>query len=413
MYSRILMFNSKPTTIKEIANILKVSSSTVSRALHDHPSIGLTTRIKVKKLAKDLNYEPNQTAIFFQKGRTYTIGVILPELSESFFSTAISAIEDIAYKKNYTVLLAQSHDDTFREKQLVEKMKNHRVDGLIVSIAKNTSSFEHFESLEKLNIPVVFFDRIPNKKDIHYVACNMETGTIDAVNFLLKKGHRAIGFINGPKTLLASTQRKEGYIKAMIKNRLKFDPTLIVDCDLTEIGTHQAFEQLLHHKRNPTAIVAFNDYVALFAIRKAREIGIPMKNIEFVSYANLPIIHYIDHKPVASVEQYPYLQGQKAADILIDLLCENSMNPSDKSDKKAYFKVIIESTLVTNPILSIPLNSDSSTAFHISSDKDPHIPPYPTTKAPSHSSLIKIPLEIPSFTALKPTNIKNTYRQEV
>jgi LacI family transcriptional regulator len=101
----------KPTTIKEIAQILGISVSTVSRALHDHPSIGLTTRAKVKKLAGELNYEPNQTAIFLQKGKTHTIGVILPELSEAFFSSAISAIEDTAYKKNYTVLLAKSHDD--------------------------------------------------------------------------------------------------------------------------------------------------------------------------------------------------------------------------------------------------------------------------------------------------------------
>jgi LacI family transcriptional regulator len=120
---------SKPTTIKEIAQLLGISVSTVSRALHDHPSIGLTTRAKIKKLAGELNYEPNQTAIFLQKGKTHTIGVILPELSEAFFSSAISAIEDTAYKKNYTVLLAQSHDDEQKERQLVEKMKNHRVDG--------------------------------------------------------------------------------------------------------------------------------------------------------------------------------------------------------------------------------------------------------------------------------------------
>ncbi|MDB5132965.1 MAG: LacI family DNA-binding transcriptional regulator, partial [Mucilaginibacter sp.] len=98
----------KPATIKEIAKILNVSISTVSRALHKHPSIGLTTQLKVQKLAKELNYEPNQTAIFFQQGKTYTIGVILPELSEAFFSAAISAIEETAYKRKYTVLLAQS-----------------------------------------------------------------------------------------------------------------------------------------------------------------------------------------------------------------------------------------------------------------------------------------------------------------
>ena len=140
---------SKPATIKEIAQLLNVSVSTVSRGLHDHPSIGLSTRQKIKKLAKELHYEPNQTAIFLQKGSTQTIGVILPELSEAFFSSAISAIEETAYQRNYTVLLAQSHDDEQLEKQLVEKMKNHRVDGLLVSVGKDTSSYQHFENLRR------------------------------------------------------------------------------------------------------------------------------------------------------------------------------------------------------------------------------------------------------------------------
>ncbi|WP_207534501.1 LacI family DNA-binding transcriptional regulator [Desertivirga arenae] len=335
----------KPTTIKEIAQILKISTSTVSRALHDHPSIGKETRAKVKKLAKDLNYEPNQTAIFFQKGKTYTIGVILPELSEVFFSSAISAIEEAAYNRNYTVLLAQSHDNEIKEKQLVEKMKNHRVDGLLVSISKNTKSFEHFESLKKYNIPIVFFDRIPQIQNIHYVACNMETGTVEAVNYLLKKGHRTIGLINGPTTLLASKERKEGFIKAMSKNRLKFDPTLVVNCDLTEQGTVEAMEYLLKNKRKPTAIVTFNDYVALYAIKYARlkklEIG---KDVEFVSYANLPLIDYMDYKPVASVEQFPTLQAQKATDTLLDLISQRS----DSQEIQAFYKVIIESQLVEN-----------------------------------------------------------------
>jgi len=338
--------SSKPITIKEIASILNISVSTVSRALHDHPSIGLKMRSKVKKLAKELNYEPNQTAISFQKGKTYTIGVILPELSESFFSTAVSAIEDTAYKKNYTVLLAQSHDSEQTEKQLVEKMKNHRVDGLLVSVAKNTSTFEHFRSLEKYNIPIVFFDRVPEIPDIHYVGCNMETGTVEAVSYLLKKGHRAIGMINGPKTLLASGQRREGYIKAMIGNRLKFDPSLIVSCDLTEEGTKEALNELLASKRKPTAIVTFNDYVSLFAIKHARGLNISINtDLAFVSYANLPLINYMDHTPVASVEQFPYLQGQKATDILMDLLNQKNIKTQEHT---AYYRIIIESQLIEN-----------------------------------------------------------------
>ncbi|MBS1533229.1 MAG: LacI family DNA-binding transcriptional regulator [Bacteroidetes bacterium] len=333
-------------TIKEIARILNISASTVSRALHDHPSIGAVTREKIKKLARELNYEPNQSAIFFQKGKTFTIGVVLPELTETFFSVAVSAIEDIAYQKNYTVIVSQSHDDEQRERLLVEKMKNNRVDGLLVSVAKSTSKYDHFDMLKRYGIPVVFFDRIPPIPDIHYVACNMETGTIEAVSYLLKRGHRAIGLINGPATLFATNERREGYIKAMVKNRLKFDPTLTVNSDLTEEGTQAALNELLHNKRKPTAIVTFNDYVALYAIKHARRLSLEInKDIEFVSYANLPLIDYMDHIPIASVEQFPHLQGQKAAEILLDLLArkENAI-----TEPGAYYNSIVESQLVEN-----------------------------------------------------------------
>ncbi|WP_276496640.1 LacI family DNA-binding transcriptional regulator [Pontibacter litorisediminis] len=334
----------KPVTIKEIAKILHVSTSTVSRALHDHPSIGAATSLRIKQLAKELNYERNQTAVHFQQGKTYTLGVILPELSEAFFSSAISAIEDTAYKRNYTVLLAQSHDDAEKEKRLVEKMKSHRVDGLLVSVAKTTSSFEHFSSLSQYNIPVVFFDRIPPLNGIHSVACNMITGTVEAVTYLLKKGHRAIGMINGPDTLYASTERREGYIQAMQKNRLKFDPSLIVGCDLTEEGATAAFEKLLANKRKITAVVTFNDYVWLHAQKHARTLGLQVnEDLEFVSYANLPMIAYMNHAPLASVEQFPYQQGQKATEILLDLLCSKE-EPQHR--QQAFYKVTVESQLV-------------------------------------------------------------------
>jgi DNA-binding LacI/PurR family transcriptional regulator len=335
----------KPATIKEIAKSLNISVSTVSRALHDHPSIGVTTKTRVKQKAIELNYEPNQAAIHFQKGKTYTIGVILPELSESFFSSAISGIEDTAYQRDYTVLFAQSHDNEELERKLVGKMKNQRVDGLLVSISKTTSNYEHFEMLRKHNIPVVFFDRVPALRDIHYVNCNIETGTFDAVTFLLKKGHRSIGLLNGPTSLHATNERKEGYIKAMVKNRLKFDPSLVVNCDLTEQGSVEAMHKLLNNKRKPTAIVTFNDYVALYAIKHARSLNIRInEDLDFVSYANLPIINYMDHTPLASVEQFPYQQGQKATDILLDLISKIQTN----DDSHAYYRVTIDSKLVVN-----------------------------------------------------------------
>lgn len=342
--SNFSLMKTRVPTIKEIADRLNISTSTVSRALHNHHSIGLRTKSRVQELAKELNYEPNQTAIFFQQRKTFTLGVILPELSEAFFSSAISGIEDCAYKNNYTVLIGQSHDNEDKEKLLVETMKNHRVDGLLISIAKNTTNYEHFENLKRYNISVVFFDRIPSISNVHSVTCNLISGTVEAVNFLLKKGHRIIGMINGPEKLFASQERKEGYIQAMTKNRLKFDPSLIVNCDLDTESVFAATKELLSLKRKPTAIVAFNDYIALDAVNYARSQKLRInKDICFVSYANLPMTHYTSFPPLASVEQFPYLQGQKATETLMELL---NKKESD-IDNNIYFKIILDSQLVT------------------------------------------------------------------
>ena len=177
----------KPTTIKEIANRLNVSISTVSRALHNHSSIGLRTRMQVKQLAEELQYEPNQAAISFKQGKTFTIGVILPNLGEEYFSIAINGIEDIATANNYTVLIGQSHDDVEREKKIVDAMRRQRVDGLIVSLSKSTKSYEHFEQLKKYKIPIVFFDRVPDLEDAYCVSCNLENSSVDLVDWLVKR----------------------------------------------------------------------------------------------------------------------------------------------------------------------------------------------------------------------------------
>ena len=335
--------DNKIITIKEIANRLNISPSTVSRALHDHKSIGLRTKTNVQRLAKELNYEPNQTAIFFQQRKTFTIGVILPELSEAFFSSAISGIEDCANKNKYTVLMGQSHDDAEREKQLVETMKSHRVDGLIVSIAKNTVSYEHFEALRKYDIPIVFFDRIPDMPQIHYVACNMASGTTQAFNFLRKLGHKTIGMINGPMNLLASKERLQGYRNALTKARLKYDPSLIISSDLTTENIYKVTEKLLSLKNRPTAIIAFNDYVVLDAVQAAKKMKLKInKDISFVSYANLPISNYTAFPPLASVEQFSYQQGQKAMEIMLDLLVKDTT----ENENLIFYKIILEPQLV-------------------------------------------------------------------
>lgn len=332
----------KPATIKEIARRLNVSVSTVSRALHNHSSIGLRTRLQVQKLAQELHYEPNQAAISIKHGKTMVVGVILPNLGEEYFSMAINGIEDVATKNKYTVLIGQSHDDSKREQSIAEAMRRQRVDGLIVSLAKTTKDIDHFAQLNKYNIPVVFFDRVPESADAYTVSCNLENSSVELVNWLVKRGHARIGFIKGPDTLIHSGQRLQGYLEGLKKNKLKADQALVAGTDLSKEKTREAIQKLLSIKNPPTAIIAFNDYVTLEAAKYCRENGLKInKDISFVSYANLPVTSYLDDPPLASVEQFPYEQAEKATSILLKLINKENI-------EKIPRKTVLESKIVTS-----------------------------------------------------------------
>lgn len=332
----------KVPTIKEIARKLNISVSTVSRALHDHPSIGLRTKTAVKNMAAALNYEPNQTAIFFKKGKTFTLGIVLPNLAEEFFSAVINGIEQVSMQNNYIALVGQSHDSLETEKKIVETMKNHRVDGILASISKNTTEIDHFRQMNKYGIPVVFFDRVPDVADIHSVSCNLYDSSVEAVEYLINLGHRRIGYLQGPPTLSIKNERLDGYRDAHKKHQLPLDESLIVHSDLSTEGTQAAFDQLMSLENQPTAILAFNDYVALDAIRYARQKKLRInKDISFVSYANLPVTRYVDFPPLASVEQFPFEQGARATELLFKLI-----NQKSSGQEMPYENVVLQGKLV-------------------------------------------------------------------
>ncbi|MGN6419837.1 MAG: substrate-binding domain-containing protein, partial [Pseudobacter sp.] len=282
------------------------------------------------------------TAIFFKQRKTFTIGVILPNLKEEFFSSAINGIEKTALDNNYIVLTSQSHDDLEREKNIVESMKKHRVDGILASISKNTTHIDHFEQLKNYDIPVVFFDRVPDVPDVHSVSCNLYHSSVEAVNFLVKKGHKRIGYIQGPPTLNIRNERLNGYYDALAKNSIKPDDALFVSTDLSPEGNAGALDRLLALKKRPTAIIIFNDYVALDVIHHARQRKLVInKDISFVSYANIPFMHYLDFPPVASVEQFPYEQGARATELLFKLL-----DPRARQGLPPYENIVLKSELI-------------------------------------------------------------------
>jgi LacI family repressor for deo operon, udp, cdd, tsx, nupC, and nupG len=312
------MYIPQPATIKQIAGRLNVAVSTVSRALNDHPRIGLKTKMMVKQLASELNYEPDFKAICFKQKKSYIIGVILPYMKEDFFSEAFCGIETVAAENDYAILFAQSLDNFETEVKAVDAMRRQQIDGLIISLSKETDRYEHLTSLKNYNIPVVYFDRVP-KFEANKVFCNIYKGTVDMICWLLLKRYRRIAMINGPDSLLASKERLNGYIEGFSKSKLKVDMQLVETTDLCKNSTLKAMQKLLALKNPPQVVITFNDYVHIDAAQYLHNIK-HKDAIELVSFGNLPMTGYTAFPPMASLEQFPFKQGTTAINMMIGLL---------------------------------------------------------------------------------------------
>jgi DNA-binding LacI/PurR family transcriptional regulator len=310
------------TTIKEIADALGVSVSTVSRALKDDPRIGLRTKMRVSETAKAMHYIPNPAAKSLRKPGTPSIGVIVPQLREEFFSLAITGIEDVFEGKDLHIFISQSRDKFEREAKATQFYLQNRVNGIIASIAAETTDYAHFAELQEFGVPVVFFDRVPNHLPAHRVRSNVQDGVLKALGYLAERGLQRVALLNGPKTLGISQERLQGYLAALKVFNLEPVPGYIKYTDLGRADIEAKMEELWHlTEERPQAVLAFNDYVALGASKWCSKHQIrPNKDVFFVSFANLPLTDYLDHPPAASLEQYAYQMGHNAANLLLQLL---------------------------------------------------------------------------------------------
>ncbi|WP_026994751.1 LacI family DNA-binding transcriptional regulator [Flectobacillus major] len=306
------------TTMKELAKRLGTSVSTVSRALQNHPRIGIRMKEQVLKLAQELNYVPNSTAINLKKQQTFHVGVVLPFLTEQFFSLAITGIEDILFEKGFRVILQQSRNSFERENLAIKSLVKHGVDGIIVSVTSETYRTEHFLDVNKHGIPIVFFDRVIRNLPNSCVYSDIMVGAFEAVEFLLSKGLSKIALLNGPNTLYATDERFQGYVEALRKHQIPILPQYIKGGDLTKEDTVLKMQELLNLPEPPQAVLAFHDYVAMDAMQVCRQNGLTInQDIYFVSFSNLTFCNYLEQPPIASIEQFPYEMGAKAAQLLM------------------------------------------------------------------------------------------------
>lgn len=311
-------------TIKDIARHFNVSVTTVSKALNGLPGIGSETRDKITAYALENNYEKNLSALALKKGKLKTIGVVLPDISEIFFSQAVSGIGLVAKKEGYNVAIMESHNDPKIEAENIRQLKSGNVAGIIICLSKLSGySLDYLQQIQQQGLPVVFFDRVPHDENFYTVSCDLYNASQEIVDFLWENGHYKIGIIRGPQSLYTSLERMKGFMEGLNKKGHKTNGNLFSTTDLSYEGTRKAMKDILSKKEKPTAVVTFNDYVALDAIKYILEETnmVINKDIVTVSYGNLLFTKYIEkNKPIASVEQYPEEQGRHAAKMLISLI---------------------------------------------------------------------------------------------
>ncbi|MCL4637799.1 MAG: LacI family transcriptional regulator [Olivibacter sp.] len=311
----------KPATIKDIAKALKVSISTVSKALHNHPNIGAITKERVLAMAKQLDYTPNITAIQFKQQKTFTLGIIVPTLLDHFYIHAVNGFEEVASKAHYTVLIGQNQESLQREKELVSVMQGNRIDGLLIAMSKETSNLDHLRKLERAGIPVMFFARKPVNETHSCVSSDVYHAAKDAVDLFVSRGHQRIAIINGPSHWTTSRDRYLGYRDGLLKNGLSPDQELICESDLTTTDNYKVLRKLMRLTDPPTAMLLFKDYLML-DIMTCLRIEFPNRYLitELIGYGALPLFSHFERPPLASLKEQPFQIGVKAGSLLLDMI---------------------------------------------------------------------------------------------
>lgn len=312
----------KRVSIYDIARQLEVSVSTVSRALSDSPSISEALKGRVRALASELNYTPNSVAVNLKSGRRNTIGVVVPSIGRSFFSSAIEGIEDEAYKRGYDVLIYQSKDSAQRERRIVSALGG-KVDGVIASVSADVTDHLYYNQLHQVDLPLVLFDRMVSGVEAGTVTANDYQGAVMAVNHLLEQGCRRIYHLAGPQHISIWRERQSGYLDAMHRAGITPQPHWIIEGPTTRVHGAVAARSIIDNgpfEGLPDAIFCAGDYSALGAMLAFQAAGISIPGqVAVVGYANEPFCTLLP-VPLSSVEQYSHRMGQMACKMLLDRL---------------------------------------------------------------------------------------------
>ena len=329
-------------TIKDIARALNLSVSTVSKALRGSHEISKETQQTVLDYAREHNYKPNPIAQSLKRGRSKSIGVIVCNIDNNFFSQVINGIESIAQNKDYNVIITQSQESYEREVSNTDHLASRSVDGLIISLSAETRNVDHLKRLHQKGLPIVLFDRVTDEIPTHRVIANNYKGAYEATRHLLQQGYRRIAHITSSGSLSITLERLEGYRRALQDAGMRPDDRYIKFCQhggMIKEETHQALAELLQLPDKPDAIFTASDRLSTTTLSQLRKMRISVPGqIALVGFTN-SISADIFNPALTSVVQPALEMGKLATEMLIQLI--ESRRPVTRFEKK-----VLETELV-------------------------------------------------------------------
>ncbi len=310
-------------TIKDIAKALQLSPSTVSRALRDSHEIGEATKKRVQSYAKEHNYRPNPAALSLKEKKTKSIGIVVAEIANSFFSQLIDGVESVAYERGYNVIITQSKESFEKELLILDYLTSRSVDGIIISVSAETDDFGPFQELKERGLSLVFVDRISNEIESHKVIIDNKMGAYEATKHLIEQGCRHIAIIANNLNLSITKERIAGCERALQEKGIRLHPNQIKYCNYggnIQKETQIALDQLFSRKPKPDGIVSLSDRLSIEIIRYMNDKGIKMpKQVALIGFSNSNNTELLN--PSLSVIRQPAFEmGQAAATLLLQTI---------------------------------------------------------------------------------------------
>jgi LacI family transcriptional regulator len=307
-------------TIKDIAKALGVSTSTVSRALNGSYEIGAETKKLILEYAEKVNYRPNPIALSLKEQKSHSIGVVVCEVANDYFSQAINGIESIAYNRGYHVIITQTHESFDRESANVQHLLSRHVDGLLVSLSAETTDTSQYKYLLEKGFPIVFFDRVAADLNTHKVIANNFKGSFDATELLIKSGFTKIAHLTNSNNLLISRERFDGFKAALDKHNIGFKPGYLKYCNhggMIQDEVEFAIKELLNMDERPDAIFIGSDRLTISCMHILKKLGMNIPgDIALAGFTNSDVAELFN--PSLTVIRQPAFQiGQMATEMLI------------------------------------------------------------------------------------------------